>query len=303
MSIDTNATFANWHDAVTAAIRRYQGNAFSLAGDAAAGGGSISRSLVIRGVAGEQYFVKLNAPEQVGLFVAEQTGLAALRQAGCVRVPQVIGLGVAQDAAWLVLEYLPLQELDRTTAARLGEGLACLHRVTARLYGLADDNVIGATRQPNGWYNSWPEFWRTARLGFQLQLARQNGAPARLLLQGEKLLAGLDVFFQTYQPVPALLHGDLWAGNAAACLGEPVLYDPAVYFGDREADLAMTELFGGFPPAFYSAYQAAWPLDAGYKARRTLYNLYHILNHFNLFGGGYAIQAQTMAGSLLAEMG
>ena len=110
-------------------------------------------------------------------------------------------------------------------------------------------------------------------------------------------------FFPGYSPRPSLLHGDLWGGNFAYADGEPVLFDPAVYFGDREADLAMTELFGGFPAAFYAAYREAWPLDPGYGVRKTLYNLYHVLNHYNLFGGSYADQAEAMATRLLAERG
>lgn len=302
MSIDTNVIFANWQEAVTEAARHYQGSAFTLAGGAAVGGGSINQSSVIEGIGGERYFLKLNRSALADLFVAEEIGLAALRQAGCVRVPQVVGRGVAADAAWLLLEFMPLQALDARTAARLGEGLACQHQAAGPRFGFAADNRLGSTLQPNAWQDSWPVFWRLSRLGFQLRLAQLNGAPAKLIQLGERLQEEMDAFFSGYEPVPALLHGDLWGGNAAACMGEPVLYDPAVYWGDREADLAMTELFGGFPPAFYAAYQAAWPLDSGYKVRRTLYNLYHILNHFNLFGGSYAVQAQAMIERLLAEL-
>ena len=113
----------------------------------------------------------------------------------------------------------------------------------------------------------------------------------------------LPAFFPGHEPLPSLLHGDLWSGNAAALAGgEPVIFDPAIYYGDREADLAMTELFGGFPPAFYEAYGAEYPLDAGYATRRQLYNLYHVLNHLNLFGGGYRVQAERMIAQLLAQV-
>ena len=138
---------------------------------------------------------------------------------------------------------------------------------------------------------------------FQLDLAERRGAAARLLSQGERLLLDLPVLFDSYQPVASLLHGDLWSGNYAYLpSGEPTLFDPAVYYGDREADLAMTELFGGFGADFYAAYNNAWPLDSGYRTRKTLYNLYHILNHFNMFGGGYLGQAQRMMDSLLSEL-
>jgi len=140
-------------------------------------------------------------------------------------------------------------------------------------------------------------------LGNQLKLAASNDYGGRLQTQGEKLCANLEPLFSSYQPQPALVHGDLWRGNAAADeQGNPVIYDPACYFGDRETDLAMTELFGGFSPAFYVAYQAVYPLEPGYEIRKTLYNLYHILNHLNLFGHGYLNQAETMMSKLLAEL-
>jgi fructosamine-3-kinase len=136
----------------------------------------------------------------------------------------------------------------------------------------------------------------------QLELAARNGAPRRLLADGERLLADLAGFFLHYSPLPSLLHGDLWSGNVGMWAGEPVIFDPAVYFGDRETDLAMTELFGGFPAAFYAAYNATWRLDAGYAVRKDLYQLYHLLNHFNLFGDSYARQSQAAMDRLLAEL-
>jgi fructosamine-3-kinase len=182
----------------------------------------------------------------------------------------------------------------------LGRALAALHRVTAHEHGWSRDNTIGATPQANAPCGDWAEFWRERRLGFQLRLAAANG---HRLAQGERLMEKLPAFFSGYRPAPSLLHGDLWAGNAAAtAAGEPVVFDPAVYYGDREADMAMTELFGGFPRSFYEAYGSEYPLDAGYAVRRDLYNLYHVLNHLNLFGGGYRSQAERMIGQLLARI-
>jgi fructosamine-3-kinase len=216
-------------------------------------------------------------------------------------VPQVICHGIAAEQAYLVLEYLPLR--PHGDAAQLGRQLAQQHRVGAARFGGARDNWIGATPQPNAWMDDWVEFWRARRLGFQLKLAAQNGHGGALQRDGEALMARLDGFFTGYRPAPSLLHGDLWGGNHGFLAdGSPVIFDPAVYFGDRECDLAMSELFGGFAPPFYAAYREAWPLDAGYAVRRTLYNLYHILNHANLFGGGYAAQAQRMLAQLLAEI-
>jgi len=149
----------------------------------------------------------------------------------------------------------------------------------------------------------WIAFYRAWRLRPQFELARHNAAPRGLLRQGERLLERLEAFFPGYHPMPSLLHGDLWGGNHGYADGVPVLFDPAVYYGDREVDLAMTELFGGYPADFYAAYREAWPLDPGYRVRKPLYNLYHVLNHFNLFGGGYAAQAEAMVRRLLAEAG
>jgi fructosamine-3-kinase len=146
-------------------------------------------------------------------------------------------------------------------------------------------------------------FFRERRLRYQLDLAGRNGYSGRLSPQADELLERLDRFFTDYQPVPSLLHGDLWGGNwAAAAGGEPVIFDPAVYYGDREADLAMTRLFGGFGAGFYAAYEAAWPTDAGARTRGDLYNLYHVLNHVNLFGDGYIPQARAIIRGLLAQL-
>jgi fructosamine-3-kinase len=218
-----------------------------------------------------------------------------------VRVPQPLCSGTAAGQAFLVLEYLELR--GHGDAALLGTQLAQLHRVPQSRFGWAHDNWIGSTPQPNGWRHQWVAFWREQRLGFQLQLAAQNGYGGALQRDGEALLAGLDAFFDGYVPAPSLLHGDLWGGNHGFLAdGSPVIFDPATYVGDRECDLAMSELFGGFAPAFHAAYREAWPLDPGYAARRTLYNLYHVLNHANLFGGGYAAQAARMTAQLLAEI-
>jgi protein-ribulosamine 3-kinase len=170
-------------------------------------------------------------------------------------------------------------------------------------FGFAQNNFIGTTPQPNAWKDNWPDFWREHRLGFQLRLAAQNGYGGQLQSLGEKLSDALPAFFAGYTPQPSLLHGDLWSGNHAYLQdGTPTIFDPATYYGDRECDIAMTELFGGYPADFYAAYRAAYPLDAGYATRRDLYNLYHILNHANLFGGGYARQAEQMMLRLLRNL-
>jgi fructosamine-3-kinase len=237
------------------------------------------------------------------MFEAEAEGLRELAQAQAVRVPAPICSGTAAGLAYLVLEYIDLTGADGKSLERLGHQLAQQHRVTNSKYGWHRDNTIGSTPQINTPCDDWVEFWQQYRLGFQLALAADNGYGGGLQRQGEQLMTRLGDFFSDYTPVPSLLHGDLWGGNfAVASGGAPVIFDPAVYYGDREADLAMTELFGGFGERFYQAYRAAWPLDPGYGVRKQLYNLYHVLNHLNLFGGGYGAQAERMLDALLSEI-
>lgn len=277
------------------------GREFVIAGRQPVGGGDINQAERLTGGDGRRYFVKFNRADRLAMFEAEADGLDEILRTGAIRAPRPICGGVDGGRAFLVLEYL---ELDgRGDAAELGRRLAALHGNRQSRFGWRRDNTIGATPQPNDWLDDWIDFLRQRRLGFQLELARHGGGPSRLIDQGERLLTRLEDFFSGYAPVPSLLHGDLWGGNHGYAGGEPVLFDPAVYYGDREADLAMTELFSGFPAAFHSAYRDAWPLDAGYATRKNLYNLYHLLNHHNLFGGGYAGQAERMIGRLLAEAG
>lgn len=250
-----------------------------------------------------EYFVKLDGAASLPMFETEATGLAELAATATVRVPRPLGHGVAAGQAYLVLEYLPLGGSHAGAMERLGQQLAALHRQPQACFGWRRDNFIGSTPQPNPRGADWIEFWRKSRLGFQLELAVARGHGGAWLRRGEALRARLDGLFAGYRPIPALLHGDLWGGNAGCTVtGEPVVFDPAVYYGDREADLAMTELFGGFSDRFYAAYRESLPLAAGYPRRRTLYNLYHVLNHLNLFGGGYRAQAERMIGQLLAEL-
>jgi len=252
---------------------------------------------------GRSFFVKLNRPDRFAMFEAEAAGLEALAQTRTIPVPKLIVCGRTADHAFLVLEYIALNKLNSRSEQLLGQQLAQLHMQKQDYFGWHCDNTIGSSAQINGRYQDWISFWQQQRLGHQLSLAAANGYGGRLQMLGEKLCADLKPLFSGYRPQPALVHGDLWGGNVAEDeLGNPVIYDPACYFGDRETDLAMTELFGGFSPAFYQAYQAVYPLDPGYARRKTLYNLYHIINHLNLFGQGYLHQAESMIDKLLAEL-
>jgi fructosamine-3-kinase len=249
-------------------------------------------------------FVKVAPLARGDALDAEADALRALTAANAVRVPAVLGAGTTATHAFLALEWIEFGPARAASETRLGEGLARLHRTAIAQFGWHRDNTIGATPQYNDWTSDWIEFFARHRLGFQLDLAERSGYGGRWLEQGRRLCGRLADLFDGYRPRPSLLHGDLWGGNwATDAAGEPVIFDPASYFGDREADLAMTRLFGGFGRAFYEAYQSAWPLDPGAGTRRDLYNLYHVLNHLNLFGGGYRAQAEAMIGRLLAAVG
>lgn len=269
-------------------------------------GGCIHKALKLSGAMdgrARDFFVKVNEAERAAMFAAEAEGLKALRGAGAVAVPDVIAQGHDDEDTWLVLQWLELGPLDAMSGAKLGTALAAQHRQPQEKFGWAHDNFIGSNPQANGWSDNWLDFWRQKRLVAQLRMAEKKRLPSKMIDRGERLSSDCEAFFRTYTPEKSLLHGDLWGGNAAAIGGvTPAVFDPAVYVGDREADIAMTALFGGFPKDFYSAYRAAWMLDDGYGVRRNLYNLYHVLNHANLFAGNYVAQATDSIERLLAEI-
>lgn len=288
-------------DDLVAAVARQLGHDFRPTADRTpVAGGSINSAWCL-GDGRTSVFVKTNLASARDMFEAEADGLRALEAAGGIRVPHPLAVGTSGDQAYIVMEWLVLQ--GRGDWAAMGDGLAIIHRSCAERYGWHRDNTIGSTHQPNSRSGDWADFLARQRLGFQLELAAKAGAGGTLIDAGQRLQEALPALFSGYQPVPSLLHGDLWSGNVAFDgSGNPVIFDPAVYYGDRESDLAMTELFGGFPDAFYRAYESAWPLEPGYAIRRDLYQLYHVLNHGNLFGGGYWRQAETMIRRLLAEV-
>ncbi|MBN1427489.1 MAG: fructosamine kinase family protein [Anaerolineae bacterium] len=254
------------------------------------GGGDINLAAYI--ISHQQpYFVKWhNSPPQ-GFFEDEAQGLARLAEAGCVRVPLVVGWGCVPDSTtcYLILEWIERENKNDKSAEDLGRNLARQHLVKQSEYGLDHDNFIGRLPQPNRLSNSWLEFYQTQRLGVQRDLAMQQGRlPAHRAHLLDRLIETLDEWIDEDDCRPSLLHGDLWGGNWMTTTGgEPVIFDPAVYVGCREADLAMTTLFGGFPRTFYDAYSEVFPLQNGYEERQPLYQLYYLLCHLNLFGEGY----------------
>jgi fructosamine-3-kinase len=290
---------------VAADIARATGEAFELVLAEPVAGGCIHTALSLtgRGAKGERrYFAKVAETPRKAMLEAEADGLAALRDAGKMRVPAVIAQAGDGEIAWLVLEWLDLAALTPVPAAALGAALAAQHKIAQERFGWRRDNFIGATPQENAPCDDWSAFWRDRRMAPQLRIAARNRLPSRMIDRGERLAADCEAFFRDIAVQPSLLHGDLWAGNAAASDGSFVVFDPAVYAGHREADIAMTELFGGFPRDLLAAYFTDWPVEAGYTVRRDLYNLYHVLNHANLFAGDYVRQAAEEIEKLLAEV-
>ena len=276
------------------------GRPFSVNRQQGKSGGSINTAVVLSSDE-QQYFVKTNASGQKAMFEAEARGLLALASSKTLKVPRPVCFGENQSQSYIVMEYLEMS--GQADPVALGQQLALMHRLCAEQFGWQINNTIGATFQPNKWMADWVEFWRQQRLGFQLQLAAKNGYGGELQLLGERLLIEMPKLFNAREIKPSMLHGDLWGGNVAGLNdGTPVIFDPALYYGDREADLAMTYLFGGFSADFYASYQNAFPLDEGFAVRKVFYNIYHVLNHLNMFGGGYHGQSIQMLRQVLAEI-
>jgi fructosamine-3-kinase len=278
-------------------ISQVTGKKFQSSQRQSVGGGCINQGYA---VSDEQrtYFVKINQAVQSSMFQAEALGLQQIFQTATIRVPQPLCWGTSGNSSYLVLEWLEMNGGQAKSWEEMGRRLAAMHKATsAEGFGWEMNNTIGSTPQINTWTADWIKFYSQYRLDYQFRLARRRGGH---FTQEKELLAILPEIL-THQPQPSLVHGDLWGGNVGHSLsGEPIIFDPATYFGDREVDIAMTELFGGFPATFYQGYNEAWPLDKGYQRRKIVYNLYHILNHFNLFGGSYASQANRMITQILS---
>ncbi len=259
-------------------------------------GGDINQAAQFTLHGGDRVFIKWNTDVGPDFFMAEANGLQTLAEARAIRVPAVLAVG--SGPAFLVTEWIDTGGAgmaDMDFAERLGQELAALHNYTADRHGLEGDNYIGSLPQPNVQTTSWVGFFRDQRIGAQMAIARERGQlPPQREHALERLQNWLPVFLDDEAIRPSLLHGDLWGGNyMVAANGDPVLIDPAVYYGHREMDLAMTELFGGFSAGFYSAYNDAYPLE-GYEKRRQLYQLYPLLVHMNLFGGGYGARVDAI---------
>jgi fructosamine-3-kinase len=279
---------------VVAALRAADGHALRIEAAQRIGGGSIAAAYRLHSSDGP-FFLKLGAADHP--FDAEADALRAIAATGTLRVPRPLAHGTAADGhAFLLLEWIELR--DHGDEAAAGAALAQLHAHVAPRHGWHRDNAIGASPQFNGWLADWSVFWRERRLRPQFELARRNGLHTLAALE-QRACAASDALLARHAPAPSLLHGDLWRGNLGFdATGSPVVFDPACYHGDAEAELAMTRLFGGFGAGFQAAYQALRPSPPGWRERDRLYRLYHLLNHANLFGGGYVAQATALIESL-----
>lgn len=262
-------------------------------------GGDINECYMISD--GEQrYFVKCNNRDFLNKFESEAENLRQLRNTGTVYVPELVHIGYSKQNAFLILNYLASKPLESSKASyKFGVQLAKLHQWgEQKEYGFDNENYIGATLQPNSWSKKWSRFFSEQRIGWQLQLLAEKGIRFGNI---SDIVTHIDRRLQHHNPKPALLHGDLWHGNTSNTAFGPICYDPACYWGDRECDIAMTELFGGFEAEFYQGYESEYPLVADYHGRKPIYNFYHVLNHCNLFGGHYLDEAEQYLSKILRD--
>lgn len=238
----------------------------------------------------QRYFVKMNEKIHLANFEAEAEGLEHLSATNLFKVPKIICLGVVSDHSYLVIEHIGMSEGNEQSWFHFGQSLANQHKHhTQQMYGWQEDNFIGLTPQSNLWQKKWSCFFAEQRIGFMLQLLSEKG---HFLADIDNVVKSIKHLLAGHNPRASMLHGDLWQGNTGFYKTQPVLFDPAFYFGDRETDLAMTELFGRFPDSFYQGYNDIWSIEDGYQYRKPIYQLYHVLNHALLFGGHYINSAK-----------
>ena len=280
-----------WHF-ISDHISEATGQVFVCQRRTAAHGGDTHECFVIRDDR-RRFFVKVRKDDATRPLHCEMEGLHALESTGSVLTPHVVCYGVTEDKPdsfeYLVLNHIRFIE-GPADWHQMGRHLAKLHQIPQKQFGWSADNFIGASVQYNIWHHDWAAFYAEYRIGSMLERLAAKG---HKLTQLDTFVTQIKQLLASHQPTPSLLHGDLWSGNAGFCAKGPVLFDPAVYIGDREADIAMTRLFGGFGTAFYDGYNAEYPLDASYPQRENLYQLYHILNHALLFTEPYLSQSKS----------
>jgi fructosamine-3-kinase len=283
---------------ITAALQHAFGNGLHIVSITPAAGSSFSSTARVTLQNCDALFAKYAVNPPHGIFHREYEALRFLHGTQTLRVPEPVCSG----DEFIVTRWIQFGSRAPDWQEAFGRGLALLHlaRQSSR-YGFDRDNYLGASVQRNDWHESWLDFWRQCRLGPQLAKWQQRAANTDELLKlGDRLLQRLDAYLGAVREPGVLLHGDLWAGNAAADRdGNPVIYDPASYHGHREAEFGMMRLFGGFGPRVEAAYREVWPFESGSEDRIVLYRLYHELNHLNLFGTAYYSQCLATIKALL----
>lgn len=279
-----------WHE-IAAQISSSMGQVFTISSKNRVSGGDINDSYQISD--GKScFFVKLNNKDKLEMFEAEAYGLEHLARLSEFRVPRVIASGCTLNHSYLVLEFISMHEPEQAQWESAGRTLANMHLARDfAMHGWDNDNYLGTNLQPNGWHKKWSLFFAEERIGWQLQLLKEKGHHP---FDSDDVVEAIHQRLLHHKVEPSLLHGDLWKGNLGFNKQVPVLFDPACYVGDAEAELAMTQLFGGFPERFYAAYHEVLPMHSGYEERKHIYNLYHLLNHANLFGEQYLVQAKQI---------
>ncbi len=288
----------DWAD-ISEAIGQKDGSMAKITGATPVFGGDINQSFAIT-IGDKKYFLKVNDASMKTMLVAEAKGLEEISNTHSIIVPEVIFVGKGQKHSFLMMQYMDFRPLYTKTYEKLGEAIAAMHTHKNEYFGWQMDNTIGKTPQINTPSRTWKDFWIQFRLYPQLKMAKDKGYEIMSQTDIEKYIYRIDHILSSHHPHPSPVHGDLWRGNINSTHdGIPVIYDPAFYYGDREVDIAMTELFGKLDSGFYDAYQHHYPLLPGYTERRSIYNLYHLLNHLNLFGGGYLGMVQSEMKSFL----
>jgi len=272
---------------------------FSIVHRQSVTGGDINQSFYITDELNE-YFVKVNKAQHYDNFLAEAYSLDKIANTETIRTPAIICHGQTEESSYLVLEWCKLTNGTSKHWFDLGEQLATMHLTTEHgEFGWEQNNFIGRTIQPNIWHANWRTFFAEQRIGWQLQLLKEKSISLGNI---NRIVEACHEILLHHKVVPCLVHGDLWQGNAGFIGNKPLIFDPACYYGDREVDIAMTELFGQFPQSFYQGYQDKYPLPPKYESRKQVYNFYHILNHANMFGGVYIDQARAILSRLLAKV-
>lgn len=280
-----------WHF-ISDHISEATGSVFVCQRRTAAHGGDTHECFVIRDDT-RRFFVKVRKDDGTRPLRREMEGLHALQSTNTVTTPHVICHGITEDKPdgfeYLVLSHIRFID-NASDWHAMGAQLAKLHQVAQGQFGWSDNNFIGASVQYNTWHTDWAAFFAEYRIGSMLERLAESGYT---LAHTDSFVNKVQQLLRSHQPAPSLLHGDLWSGNVGFCCKGPVILDPAVYVGDRETDIAMTRLFGGFDASFYDGYNAVYPLDVSYPQRENLYQLYHVLNHALLFNEPYLSQAKS----------